>query len=336
MTAALTVALSALAGCGGGGDGGTAAPASSTPAVPAGAITITSGNAGGLTAEAVDAGTAGAAGGSATLLTGVEVQATTSAQPSAWRRLPALLRLAAAQGGASVVVGVTVDRLVECTVGSISVTGNQALVNSASPGDTLNITFNDCFEFDIGQVSGSMALTIVQANANPTLFVADGTLTNLTLSRGTRVDRLSGPLRLSFDDRAGSQTVIDATSSGLTYTRLVNDNLRSQRTLTDYTYRAVITASNGQTAETFSYAATGNFERLGQGVAWSASTTQPLVTPAGAARPASGAGRILGAAGRSVAVTVTPTGLRLDIDHSGDSGTDTTSDLTWAQFDALL
>jgi hypothetical protein len=334
-----TLALGAagLVACGGGGGDAGAPTSPAAPVVTASAITITPGNAGGLTAEAVDAGTAGAAGSGATLLTGVEVQADARPATSRWRTLSGLLRQAASSGAAPLVVGVAVNSSLFCSGGgSIAVTGNVAVAGSAGVGDSLQLVFNNCRETDIGLITGSMALTFVQTTADLSFYVADASLNNLTLTVGSRVERLSGGLRLSLDERSFSQSVVEATSTSLAYTRLVNGTVRAQQTLTDYTYRGVTAASNGQTSETFSYAATGNVPSLGNNIAWTAATTQPLVTPAGAEHPTSGAGRIVGANGKSVVVTVTPTGVRLDIDHSGDAGVDTTTDLTWAQFDALL
>lgn len=315
-----TVSIAALlAACGGGGGG--AAPITQAPRVQ-----ITSENAPDVSAQAIDAGGAGSVGSFGSV---------TGSQSAATKTLAAFAGRASKQAlGARALA--TATKTFACSVGgSFTLTATVANPNAGpAAGDGLTATFNNCQEA-FGTANGTLSMTFVQIDSAQTYVIADATLTTFTVSVGNVAERANGSIRLTSDERSATQTITEVSSGGFTFERLVAGQVRATRTLIDYQYRSVETNATGDSSETFSYTATGSFPRLGE-VSWQANTTASVVTPGNALHPSSGAGKVTGASGRSVAITVIATGLHLDIDQTGDGVVDVTRDLTWAEVDALL
>ena len=142
-------------------------------------------------------------------------------------------------------------------------------------------------------------------------------------------------MRITLDETSSATTTLTLSGSSLSFDRLVNGAARATRTLSNYNYQLATTLATGTTSQSFSFTASGSFPRFGT-VSFAAQTTQPIVTLAGAAHPSSGAGKVTGANGTSVTVTVISTGVRLDVDTNGDGTIDATLTRMWAELDAEL
>jgi hypothetical protein len=327
VAAALAIA-SGLAACGGGG-GGTSAATEQTAGV---AITET--NAPSVAAEAVDAGGSGVAG-QAGLLTGVEVSAAGSARGSIVDALTGAVRLALRSKAAPALVGATVSDSVQCSGGgNIALSATVASESGPTPGDRVDFTFNACVEHG-ATANGALSLAFVSLDAAQTLIVADLKATQFTSSHGSIGERLNGDARITIDQTDAAKLAVTMASGALSMDRLQAGIVRATRSLTDYHYRLETTLATGSSAETFSYTASGTFPRIGN-VSFTAQTTQPVITAAGAVYPSAGAGKVSGANGSSLAITVTGSGLQLDVDRNGDSVVDATVLRTWAQLDDEL
>jgi hypothetical protein len=182
-------------------------------------------------------------------------------------------------------------------------------------------------------LTGALSVTLVSGNT--VKFVADATASNFTVATAGLGERLNGTLHISFDKSSITHELITITASSLSFDRLLNGSARATRTLSNYNYYVDTTVATGGSSQTFSYTVSGSFPGFGT-VSFDAQTTQPIVTPGGATYPTSGAGKVTGANGTSVIVTVISTGVRLDIDTNGDGVIDATLTRTWGELDAAL
>jgi hypothetical protein len=327
--AVTAVALAAaLAACGGGGGGGVAASGNAS----AQAVAIDETSAPGVAAEAIDAAGAGLAGNVA--LTGVEVSASSAPRGSTLLALGNVLRAAAHLRPDAALVGATTSRSIACSGGgSIDAVASVASQDAPSPGDRVDMTFDACIEAG-ATLAGALSLTIAGGNADGTLIDADLAASNLVATKGAVGERMNGTLHMSVDARNTSASTIDVRSDALSFDRLRNGGVRATRTLSAFTYHATIDSA-GATSETFSVAVSGSFPRLGN-VSFTAQTTQAIVTPAAASFPSAGAGRVTGANGSNVVVTVVGDGVRLDVVRNGDGVVDASLNRSWAELDADL
>lgn len=332
VAAATTVLLAA---CGGGG-GDT--PATAVPVTESPRVTISAANASRVSAEAIAAAGVGDIGSSVAGLFGVQAEAT--ARPPA----PLVALVDTVRAGldlpmtaqAQALVGVTVSQRVPCSGGgTVTVSGTIADANRDTAGDRLSFRFAGCFERE-QRLDGSYSVALVSVNAAETLYSIDVAIEGLTVTVGSVADRLSGTLRMTLDETVTGRVGIALSSPTLTSDQLVNGAVRTSRSLLGFTYDATLTTATGASSETFAYVGTGNFGALGS-VSFQATTVLPLSTPSlTAVRPTAGSVRVTGANGRTILATVIATGLRLEIDHSGDAAVDEVQELTWAQLDALL
>lgn len=305
---------SALAACGGGGGG------SSSETAQAQRVVITQSNATPVAAEAIDAG--GAGSGASGSVTGVQVSAT-SAPVSAMTALANAVQRGLNTTAPSALVGATVTQA--CSGGgSITISGSNTQAS---------LTFNSCVEHG-ATLTGTLSVTLVSGDS-AIQFVADATASNFTITTAGVGERLNGTLRVSFDETSSTHELTTITSSSLLFDRLLNGTARATRTLSNYNSYIDTTIATGSSSQTFSFTVSGSFRGFGT-ASFDAQTTQPIVTPGGATHPTSGAGKITGANGTSVAVTVISTGVRLDIDTNGDGVTDATLTRTWDELDAEL
>ena len=330
MGRVITVAAitSVLAACGGGGGGG-----SSAPQEQAQRVAITQTNASPVAAEAMDASSAGFVTESASA-SGVQVSEA-AAPVSVMSSLATAVRLGLNTTTPSALVGATVTRIGSCTNGgTVTVTATFASQSVVTPGDRADLTFNNCVEGRL-TFSGGLSVSFASVNSALTLIVADVAASGFTATASGIGERLNGGMRLTIDGTNSTKAVVAVTGGSFTFDRLVNGIARATRTLSNYNYRIETTTATGSTAETFSFSASGSFARIGT-VSFDVQTTQPVVTPSGALHPSSGAGKVTGANGSSVTVTVISTGVRLDIDTNGDSVIDATSTRTWAELSGEL
>jgi hypothetical protein len=318
--------LAALTACGGGG-GDNPADA------PVQRLSISETNAAAVSAEAIDAG--GAARSSGEALTGVQVSGASAESASTMTALVGALRRARDLQAPAAVVGATVSATDTCTGGgTVTLTGTKANPDVDTAGDNVNFTFNSCVEGGV-TLNGSLSAAIVSVNPAQTLEVVDVGANQFTATRLGIGGRLHGTVRVTLDDTDPAKSVVQVGSSSISFNRLVAGNVRATRTLSNYAYLSETTVATGSVAETFSYDASGSFPRLGT-YAFSAKTTQPVVTPAGAAVPSSGAGKVTGANGSSVTITVITGGVRLEVDRNGDNVIDAVLTRSWAELDGEL
>jgi hypothetical protein len=311
---AVAVASALLVACGGGGGG------SSSETAQAQRVVITQSNATPVAAEAIDAG--GAGSGASGSLTGVQVSST-SAPVSAMTALANAVQRGLNTTAPSALVGATVTQA--C--------GGGGSITISSSNTQASLTFNSCVE-NGATATGTLSVTLVSGNT-AIQFVADATASNFTITSAGLGERLNGTMRVSFDETSSTHALITITSSSLLFDRLLNGTARATRTLTNYNYYIDTTIATGSSSQTFSYTVSGSFPGFGT-VSFDAQTTQPIITLSGAVHPSSGAGKVTGANGTSVTVTVISTGVRLDIDTNGDGVTDATLTRTWAELDAVL
>jgi hypothetical protein len=310
---AVAVASALLVACGGGGG-------SSGETAQAQRVVITQSNATPVAAEAIDAG--GAGSGASGSLTGVQVSST-SAPVSAMTALANAVQRGLNTTAPSALVGATVTQA--CSGGGS--------ITISSSNTQASLTFNSCVEGG-ATATGTLSVTLVSGNT-ATQFVADATASNFTITSAGLGERLNGTMRVSFDETSSTHALITITSSSLLFDRLLNGTARATRTLTNYHYDIDTTIATGSSSQTFSYTVSGSFPGFGT-VSFDAQTTQPIITLSGAVHPSSGAGKVTGANGTSVTVTVISTGVRLDIDSTGDGVTEATLTRTWAELDAEL
>ena len=324
-TAAAAIA-SALTACGGGGGG------SSAEAPQAQRVVITQANAPSVAAEAIDAGGAGSdASGS---VTGVQVS-TTSPRVSVLASLASAVKLGLTSVAPNALVGATTTHTETCSNGgSVTVTQSYTTQGTATPGDRVDLAFNSCVE-GTETLTGTLSVTLVSTSSGGKLNVVDATASAFTIATTGLGERLNGGMRITLDETSSATTAITLSGSSLSFDRLVNGAARATRTLSNYNYQLATTLATGTTSQSFSFTASGSFPRFGT-VSFAAQTTQPIVTLAGAAHPSSGAGKVTGANGTSVTVTVISTGVRLDVDTNGDGTIDATLTRTWAELDAEL
>lgn len=324
----------ALVSCGGDGASGSSTSESR--------VAVDAATAPAVSAQALDAGGAGSLDAFGAVGSGSSASAASGATPGTARLLTSLGRWtreaalghnrATAQAAAQ---GVSIGpRTLACRDGgTVTVEGSAATAGRLSAGDHLGFRFDGCIE-RFATLDGTLDLTVVSANVALTLLVADVTADTLTARVGRSDEQLDGDLRVTVDERDSRESVVAVAGDSFRYARSVDGQLRASRTLLDYQARSVTDSGTGDTSTTFSYTVGGSFPRLGE-VSWQASTLEPLVTPAGAALPVSGQIEANGAEGSSVAITVTATGLHLEIDSSGDGRVDDTRDLSWDEVDAL-
>ena len=324
--ALVAASVTLLAACGGGG---------SQPAAveQAQRVAITQDNATSVAAQAVDAGSGGVPNNA--VVTGVQVSAEPAVPASAIAALGGAVRRSLEVRAPAVLAGVTASTTVNCASGgSIDVAVDVTDPDTATPGDRADFTFNACVEAGVTS-TGRLTAILVSVNVPGTLIVSDVIASGFTATRTGVGERLDGTVRVTLDDSNIIQSAIGVTSGSFSFERLVAGSVRATRTLTDYAYRIETVNATGDTRETFSFTASGTFPKLGR-VSLVAATTQPVITPNGALRPTSGAGVVTGANGSNVAITVTSTGLRLDVDSNGDGSVDATLTPTWVQIDTEL
>lgn len=326
--AAAAALLAGVAACGGGSSDAPVAPAQAPR------IAITAANAPAVAAQAVDAGSAGFVG-NALGVTGVQVDTASARPASVLRALGTALQQVRLARAPALLTGVTATETVQCTGGGTVVfTVDVAVRNELSPGDSATLDFSGCIESGV-TMSGQLALVFTEVNAALTLIAADATATQFAARALGITERIDGTLSLRQDDTDPTRSLLRVSSSRFTFDRLVGSTLRATRSVLDYLYDQTTTVATGATSETFSYVATGSFPRLGE-VSFEAATTQPVVTPGGAEHPSSGAGKVTGANGTSVAITVTATGVELAVDNDGDGDIERTITVTWAELEDQL
>lgn len=326
--AALALTIAMLGACGGGGGGEAPAPFQQAPRVD-----INQTNAPAVAAEGIDAAAAGGAGGG--VLAGVEVSVAPSESASAFKAMSDALRLALRTKPVAALVGATSTTTVQCANGgSVTITVNVANPNVPTPGDRADLSFSNCVEGAV-TTNGSVSVGFVQIDAAQTFVVADFSANQFTVTVAGIGPQLNGSIRLTIDGRNPALDLVGVSSAQFSFDRVRNGTVRATRTLLDFNYASVTTVATGSTSETFSYVLSGNFPRLGA-VSMAVATTQPVVTPAGALHPSSGAGKITGRDNKSITATVLPTGLQLDLDTNGDNTVDVTIVSTWAAIDGEL
>ena len=326
MTRAASAAAvaSLLAACGGGGGD------SSTPQVAR--LAITTSNASPAAAEAIDAGDAGT--GPSGSVIGVQVSAPTTSV-SAMSTLASVVRANLGAHAPAGVVGVTTSSTDACTGGgTVTTSATIASNQGATAGDRIDLTFNACVESGT-TINGGLSITLVTFNSDATKITADTSVSNFTVSAGALAARLNGSMRMSLDETSGTHRLTSMTSSSLSYDRLVNGTARATRTLSNYSFAEDETVADGSTSTTFSYSASGSFPNFGT-VAFDAQTTQAIVVPGGATVPSSGAGKVTGANGSSVTITVVSGGVKLDVDTDGNGTIDATINRTWNELSGDL
>ncbi len=323
-------AVAALAGCGGGG-GGSSAP----PPVPAQRVDITESNATTVAAQAVDAASADFFG-DAVGVTGVQVDTQSLRGRSVVAALgDAVRRVRGVSTAASLVVGVTASETVACTNGgSVRITVDVAVQGELSPGDSARLDFDRCRESD-AMLDGRLAMRFVSVSPDLTQLTADATATALTATVGAVAQRADGTIRIAIDESVATRSLLRVTSDAFGFRRLVGGTVRTTRTLFDYDYRLETATATGQTTESFAYVASGTFPLLGE-VSFAVESTAPVVTPGGAAHPASGAATVTGRNGTTLDLTVVPTGVKLDLDRAGDGSVDWSRTVTWATIEGEL
>jgi hypothetical protein len=329
---AAVAAAMGVAGCGGGGGSGSGA----TP-LPQEAprVVITQTNGSRLGAEALSSTGAGDVGSSVANLIGVQVDAA-GGRPAPWRLLVDATRKALDLPLPKLVVGAAVNLSTTCANGgSVSVQGTVADPNRDSSGDSLTVSFSNCVE-GTNRTTGSITLRLAQVDATETFYAIDLVATGFTTSTGVLGERLDGSLRLTLDSRQASNEIVEVTAPVLTLQQLVNNVVRTSRSLIAFDYDLNITNATGVATETIAFTATGSFPVLGD-VSFIVSTAAPIVsTSIFDDRPSSGSIVITGAANRSVTVTVVSGGARFDVDRTGDAAIDDSTTLTWSEIDALV
>lgn len=327
-------AVVSLAACGGGGgDAGSPAP------TPVQAVAITETNAPSVAAEAIDAGGAGLGGDAGSLL-GLKTSSKTSAtspSPMVLKSLASAVQRSLSTQVRSTASGTTATQTVQCTNGgSATITVTYASADVVTPGDSASMAFSNCVEGN-STTNGSLSFTFVNINSNvdPTLVVVDLTASQLTATVGGIGERINGGVRLTADSTDSTKSVVSVAGDSFSFERLVNGTARASRKLSNYSYRIETGTATGTTSETFAYSASGSFPRFGT-VSFEAHTTQAVVTPGNASYPTAGAGKVTGANGTSVTITVVADGVDLGVDSNGDGTVDITLHRTWQQFDAEL
>jgi len=326
--AATAITIATLGACGGGGGDGGPAPFQQAPRVD-----ITAGTAPAVAAQGMDA--AGAGGSGAGFLTGVELSVAPAEAASAFTALSDALRLSLRARSPAALVGVVTTQTVACSgSGNVTITTNVTNPNVPTAGDSASLSFANCVEGAV-TTNGGLSFGFAQIDAAATYVVADATASQFTVTVAGAGPRLNGATRLTIDLRDPALEVVRVASAQFSFDRLLNGNVRASRTLLDFDYGSTLTVASGSTSETFSYTLSGSFPRLGE-VSMVVATTQPVVTADGALHPTSGAAKITGRNNKSVAITVLPTGLQLDIDSNGDGTTDVQVTPTWAAIDGEL
>lgn len=318
-----------LSACGGGGGGSSNASPSATPASTS-PVVITDTTAPTVAAQSLDTGAAGGVG-----LVGVTVDGSASANVPLGRLLHEVLKPVRDATPGTVVVGVTQSFPTSCTNGgSMTTTLTYASSSGFAAGDRVDTTYSNC-QFGTAVLSGSVSISI--RSADPLLSYVDGDITfnGFTATVAGLGTRMDGTARV-IDDYTGAPLASSQLSSNsLTVTRVASGVTRASRTLTGFSYRADFNLLSGDISETFAFTAAGTFPKLGN-VSWTASSTQPIVTPGASPVPTSGAVRVVGANGAILTGTVVSGGLQLDLDSNGDNVVDSTRVITWTDLEAEL
>ena len=324
-SAALSIALAALASCGGGGGGGNSLPpvqaGGGGPPVPTAPLGLTSANMQDVAAGATLAGLGTSS--LSTLLDGASALSASSAGPALPRthvltrfikqQIDQLIRPLQTPPGVRVATAVTPPA---CISGTAAVADNGP--------NSVTETFSACSP-EAG-VSLSGTITINNMIADPGVSFSASATINLVLKQ-------TGFADVSF--MASNITVLETINVDVgTFTLSGQEMFITTGAVTErlgnFTLMASFTGTTETDDVTFSYAST----KIGGSV--NVSTVTPCVTDSAKNFPSSGVLSLTGAGGSKLRVTIngdetlaTPQ-LTIDLDANGDGAVDTTLNKNWS------
>ena len=317
-----------LSACGGGGSSGnTGGP---TPGPVSTLSTITPANSSRAASNAY-AATAVIGESSATfdgLLTGVSVG---RADIGVVAPVLRLVKQVYARDGQPLLIGVTMTEA--CSGGgSITIDATVRNQDTASNGDTVKITANNCVE-DGDTFNGALSATFSNitgdiVNSSTGTATMDTSFTNFSLRSGSETLGINGDMKIAINQTNATSNSVTISGNSLQTTEQRGGINQASRTLTDYSMTG--TTRGTTVTRIASFTMSGSTSALGQ-FSYSVKNLQPFVSN-GADMPGSGS-LIVNGASSSVTLTVaSATNVRLDYSAKGDGNITQTTNLGWNEF----
>jgi hypothetical protein len=338
-----TCSLAAVAGlfvaaCGGGGGGGSPVlQGSTTPQ----AVVITQSNAKPVGANALGAAQDMSASDSASLVTGVEVQAPVATSGGALLASRVARAFASSAQRSSLATGVAVSGSQACPLGgSVSLSGNVAGNSGLVAGDNLTIAASNCsmtLDGVTGTLNGQLTVAIVSGSIldlPPFHGVMRITATNLSVQTGAITESINGDMEL--DINASSATIESLTVSGQSLTsRTTRAGGASSSTLKNYSQSIVVSGTS--VTSTLSASVETDSTRVGaSGGSYTVTTPTPIVWNSGTGAVTSGSIKVVGAANSQLLLTVgSGDVVTLQVDANGDNTYETTLTSTGTELAGL-
>jgi hypothetical protein len=335
----VAVPLLLLAACGGGGGGGGDSP----PAAQVSALVITSANAQPVAAQAVETTSgAGPAQAGASVITGVQVDAGAAAPGPQALAAAGRMLLGNVPARTNLLTGATTTQTRACPIsGSITVTENSQSSTSATAGDSVALTANECtanVQGVVTRMNGAMTITITSGSYNengpyPRNVGMRIAASNFSMTQGGVTSSSNGDLEISLLQTSSTVTSVTLNSTALSNTITTSTGSHTV-TLRNY-FQKVDANSSGAIVQSVATVET-NHSRFGGGtVRFEVSTQTPLqVNSSGAL--VSGSVKASGtSSGLLLSVSSTDT-FNLQLDTNGDGAYESSSTVTRSQLRSQL
>jgi hypothetical protein len=323
MTAALL-----LSACGGGGGDTADAPAPQTNSA------ITADNA---TKAAVNAYTAASFVGTSpetvnSMLTGVSIN---TGGASVLKSTLALVKRAYANRPLNLMMGISSTN--NCSGGgTVSISGSVLNEATASNGDVLTITSNNCIESG-DTTNGSINVTFSGISGTPfstgawtaTMTIRFTGLENISAGETTGV---SGDMKIVANQASSTNVSFAVSGTSLQLSRTVSGARLNQLTMSAYV--AIENMSGNTFSDSANFTLSGTSDALGA-FTYAVRSVQPFVS-IGSAMPASGSSIVSGAASSVTITAVDASKVRLDYSAMGDGAITQSTTLDWTSFLAAM
>ncbi|HEX6707817.1 MAG TPA: hypothetical protein VF169_23940 [Albitalea sp.] len=339
----LVLSSGLLVACGGGGGdaGTTPAPAQllsisasnqdSVGRATAGAVSSLAGAGGGMTVTTAAAGRSNASSTGATRgPSGHSISAL--ARTVADGLLQVQGRRAALAAGSARALGVASETH-PCTVSGSMTIGVADTDHSATatPGDTLTLSFNQCRESALDSVSGSITVTLNAFSVASGLVSFGGTMAfqQLSVTEGTRAASLNGAVSLSYTEQSTTVTALAMTVGGNGLTASVSAGGVTDTVSFHPAFAINLTDTQGATS--FSTASVnGSFSSSVLGGRVQIETSVPVVQLETQLYPSSGTLRVVGSGSALRLQALSANTVRLDLDANLDGVYESTKDVAWS------
>lgn len=316
-----------LSACGGGGGGGgdagpAPAPVSTMSTVTAANSTKVAGNAYASSSEISESSSS-----MSSFLTGVSVG---RADISLVSPVLDLIRRVRPQDGTPLLTGITLTE--SCSGGGmLTIEANLSNQQTASVGDTIAITANNCSE-DGDTINGKFSAKFAAVsgdvlNAVTWSATLDTVFTNFSISTGSETVSANGDMKIAINQTNLSSNTVTVSGKSLQTTEQRSGITLATRTLGDYSMTG--SSRNGLITSAATFNMTGKTNELGQ-FSYSVKNLQPFVSM-GTSMPTSGSLIVNGAASSVTVTALSSSSVRLDFSAKGDGTITQSNTLSWTE-----